>query len=45
MTDKERILMAIITTVIPQLNYCCQSLTDKEKLVKGHLYKPEDLRI
>ncbi|WP_099467855.1 hypothetical protein [Konateibacter massiliensis] len=37
MTDKERILMTIITRVIPGLTYCCHSYEDREKYVKSYM--------
>jgi len=37
MTDKERILMVIITRIIPGLLYNCQSYQDREKYVKSYM--------
>jgi len=36
-TDKERILMTIITRIIPGLTYCCYSYEDREKYVKSYM--------
>jgi len=36
-TDKERILMTIITRIIPGLTYCCHSYEDREKYVKSYM--------
>lgn len=35
MDDKERILMAIITRVIPKLAYTCHSIQDREKVIQS----------
>ena len=44
MTDKERILMTIITRVIPGLTYCCHSFEDREKYVKSYMLSSEGLQ-
>jgi hypothetical protein len=37
MTDKERILMTVITRVIPGLTFCCHTYQDREKYVKSYM--------
>ena len=37
MSDKERILMIIITRIIPRLVYGCHSYDDKEEYVKSYM--------
>lgn len=43
MTDKERILMVIITRIIPGLCYGCYSYTDKENYVKSYMLERNGL--
>lgn len=43
MTDKERILMVIITRIIPGLAYCCHSYQDREKYVKSYMLENNGL--
>lgn len=44
MTDKERISMEIVRRIIPQLTYCCQSLKEKEKIVKSCIQDTSQLK-
>lgn len=43
MTDKERILIIIITRIIPGLTYCCHSYEDKEKYIKSFMLQRSGL--
>jgi hypothetical protein len=45
MTDKERILMVIITRVIPGLTFCCHTYEDKEKYIKSFMLNRDGLEI
>lgn len=44
MTDKERILMTIITRIIPGLTYSCYSYEDREKYVKSYMLDTDGLK-
>jgi hypothetical protein len=43
MKDKERILMIIITRIIPALTYCCNTYKEKEDYVKSFMFTKNEL--